>query len=267
MLPLNNFGLKNPKAAAWDKNNGSCSHLLRSRTSFVGAVKRFLVWFFCLIWLRWSFWVSGNLGFVICLEFHFVGCLGCFVFICSFFWCGVKFIPTLMWGGTSSFGSCEAEAHVLYTNGCLLYFSCPFDFLVWVAFLESFRLRFLSEDNLREYSGLCFKVFGRSFSCLWTCEVCLVWWFRWKTSLHVLWVVLSPLEVGNALSSLRGLVLIVSIFGKYLWLNLCSWLSRHQLVKLWGLQVVQSIGLKPTDFPDYLIKVRGALAQLRAIFE
>lgn len=53
--------------------------------------------------------MSGNLGFVIRLGFHFVGCLGCFVFICSFSWCAVKFIPTLKWGGTSSFGSCEAE--------------------------------------------------------------------------------------------------------------------------------------------------------------
>ena len=56
------------------------------------------------------------------------GLLGLLHSICSFFWCAVQVIPALMWGGTSSIGSGEAE--LTYFNGGLSYFLCPFDFVL-----------------------------------------------------------------------------------------------------------------------------------------
>ncbi|KAF3549652.1 hypothetical protein DY000_02001935 [Brassica cretica] len=158
---------------------------------------------------------SVPLGLGILLRFHPVGCLDCLVSIRSFFWCAVQVIPTLMWSGTSSIGSCEAEL----------------------------RLRFPCGDNLKECRGLCFKVVGRrSFSCLWSCGVCLVCGSVGRRHYRGSRVV-SALEVGYAWSFLRRLFLIAFII------------------------VVQSLGLKPTGFPDFLVRGCGALAQSRAVFD
>ncbi|WZZ89210.1 hypothetical protein YC2023_117789 [Brassica napus] len=76
-------------------------------------------------------------------------------------------MPGLIWDGTSSFGSGEAE--LKYFNGVLSFFLCPFDFILMLQmflvsvvgeFLWNFLMKFPRGGNLRECSG--FRVRGIS---------------------------------------------------------------------------------------------------------
>ncbi|KAG5381524.1 hypothetical protein IGI04_032994, partial [Brassica rapa subsp. trilocularis] len=162
--------------------------------------------------------------------------------------CREEVIPTLMWGGTSSIGSCEAELR--YISGWLSCVSC----------LSTSFWRFESSQSRVVCSCVCLVV-----------ALCP-----------------NPLDISSVLHQgrrLRGVLVEFQVeismwrqFERFVWsvvpledviTGALGWLFLllKWLVKLRGVEVVQSLGLKPTGFPDFLVRGCGALAQLRAVFE